>query len=184
MKICAFTGHRPKSFPWGYNETAQDCVLLKKVLAEQITALVNDGVTGFISGMALGVDLWAAQIVLDLRKENPVLKLCCALPCEGQEEKWPARTQEQYRSILEQADKVIYVSKAYHPDCMLERNRYMVDHASVLLAVYNGTRRSGTGATVSYAQRMDREITVIDPITRFVNHRGGNLYIKKGYCQY
>ena len=31
---CAFTGHRPKSFPWKYNETAPDCVLLKEVLAE------------------------------------------------------------------------------------------------------------------------------------------------------
>ena len=26
---CAITGHRPKSFPWGYNEAARDCVLLK-----------------------------------------------------------------------------------------------------------------------------------------------------------
>ena len=82
---CSFTGHRPKSFPWGYDETASDCVSLKKVLAEQITVLADNGVTGFISGMALGVDLWAAQIVLDLQKKNPKLKLCCALPCEGQE---------------------------------------------------------------------------------------------------
>lgn len=54
--ICAFTGHRPKSFPWRYDETASDCIALKKVLAEQITMLADDGVTGFISGMALGVD--------------------------------------------------------------------------------------------------------------------------------
>ena len=54
MKICAFTGHRPKSFPWKHDETAPDCVALKKVLAEQITALADNGVTGFISGMALG----------------------------------------------------------------------------------------------------------------------------------
>lgn len=30
MKTCAFTGHRPNSFPWKYDETARDCVLLKK----------------------------------------------------------------------------------------------------------------------------------------------------------
>lgn len=102
MKICAFTGHRPNSFPWKYDETAPGCVSLKTVLTEQITALADNGVTGFISGMALGVDLWAAQIVLDLRKKNLALKLCCALPCECQEMKWPAHTQKLYRSILRQ----------------------------------------------------------------------------------
>ena len=25
---CAFTGHRPKSFPWKYDERDPDCVLL------------------------------------------------------------------------------------------------------------------------------------------------------------
>ncbi len=73
MKICAFTGHRPKSFPWGYDESAPGCVLLKEVLAAQISALAEQGVTDFLSGMAQGVDLWCAQIVLDLKKKNPAL---------------------------------------------------------------------------------------------------------------
>lgn len=40
---CAFTGHRPKSFPWKYNEAAPDCVLLKELLAKQIKLLANRG---------------------------------------------------------------------------------------------------------------------------------------------
>lgn len=175
MKICAFTGHRPKSFPWGYNETAPDCVMLKKVLEEQITALVDDGVTGFISGMALGTDLWAAQIVLDLRKKNPALKLCCALPCAGQEKKWPPKTQELYLTILRQADNVVYVSRMYHSDCMLNRNRYMVNYSSILLAVYNGEYKTGTGMTVRYAKDKHRKIILIDPITREVLNVNGGL---------
>ena len=172
---CAFTGHRPKSFPWKYNEASPDCVALKKVLATQITALANDGVTGFISGMALGVDLWAAQIVLDLRKKNPTLKLCCALPCEGQEKKWPADKQELYRSILKQADDIHWESRSYTPDCMLNRNRYMVDQASILLAVYNGAYRSGTGMTVRDAQSKHRKIILIHPATREVSCIHGEL---------
>lgn len=172
---CAFTGHRPKSFPWKYNEAASDCVALKKVLAEQIAALTNDGITGFITGMALGVDLWAAQIVLDLRKKNPMLKLCCALPCEGQEKKWPADKQELYRSILKQADDIHWESRNYIADCMLNRNRYMVDHASILLAIYNGAYRSGTGMTVRYAESRHRKIILIHPITREVSCINGEL---------
>ena len=32
QNFCAFTGHRPKSFPWKYNEADRECVLLKEVL--------------------------------------------------------------------------------------------------------------------------------------------------------
>lgn len=160
---CAFTGHRPKSFPWGYDENAPSCVLLKEVLASQISALAEQGVTDFLSGMAQGVDLWCAQIVLDLRKTNPALKLHAILPCEGQERKWTASAQEHYRSILAQANEGIYVGQEYSRNCMLKRNRYLVDHSSILLAVYNGTYQSGTGMTVRYAQRLKREIIIIDP---------------------
>ena len=171
---CAFTGHRPNSFPWKYDEKARDCVLLKKVLAGQIDALVDEGVTDWLSGMALGVDLWGAEIVLGLKKKNPALRLHCILPCEGQDVKWPRAEQERYRSILRQADETVYVSHAYHSDCMLERNRYMVDRSSVLVAVYNGSRRSGTGATINYARKLDREIIVIDPITRDICRERAN----------
>ena len=163
-------GHRPKSFPWKYNKAAPDCILLKEVLAEQIKTLTDRGVTDWLSGMAQGVDLWCAQIVLALRKENPALKLHCVLPCEGQESKWTASAQERYRSILAQANEVIYVGQEYSRDCMLERNRYLVDHSSILLAVYNGTWRSGTGATVRYALKQGREVIIIDPISRNITH--------------
>lgn len=178
MKVCAFTGHRPKSFPWKYNEAAPDCVLLKEVLAKQIKLLADRGVTDWLSGMAQGVDLWCAQIVLDLREKNPALKLHCVLPCRGQDSKWTASAQELYRSILVQANEVIYVGQEYSRDCMLKRNRYMVDRASILLAVYNGTRRCGTGATVRYARQLGRNIYIIDPITRIIEQE----VVEKCHC--
>lgn len=166
---CAFTGHRPKSFPWKDNETDPGCILLKETLAAQISALEERGVTEFLSGMAQGVDLWAAEIVLDLKKKNPVLHLYCILPCEGQEEAWPMSEQERYRSILQRADEIIYVNREYTTDCMLVRNRYLVEHSSVLLAVYNGTYRSGTGMTVRYAQKLGRKVIIIDPVSKSIS---------------
>lgn len=92
---CAFTGHRPKRFPWKYDEAACDCVLLKEVMAAQIVALADKDITDFLSGMALGVDLWGAQIVLSLKKKHPALNLHCVLPCEGQECRWPEPIENQ-----------------------------------------------------------------------------------------
>lgn len=171
---CAFTGHRPKSFPWKYNESAPDCVLLKEVLSAQIKELANRGVTDFLSGMAQGTDLWCSQIILDLRTKNPALKLHCILPCRGQENKWTTSAQDRYHAILRQANEVIYAGQEYSRDCMLIRNRYIVDHSSFLLAIYNGIWRSGTGATVRYALKQGREVIIIDPISRDISHQCSN----------
>ena len=170
-KSCAFSGHRPQKFLWRYDEADSRCVALKAVLMEQIRLLADAGVTQFLSGMAEAVDTWSALCVLALREENPALKLHCILPCREQADKWTASSRDLYRSILERADSIVYVSRTYHKNCMLDRNRFLVEHASTLLAVYNGERRGGTAAAMRYAQKLGREIIVIDPITRLISHR-------------
>lgn len=162
---CAFTGHRPIKFPWRYNETDSRCVMLKSMLTEQIKVLVKAGVTEFLSGMAEGTDVWCAEIVLELRKDNPALKLHCVLPCEGQAKFWSTEAQNRYCDILKQADQITYVNRKYTKSCMLERNHWLVDHAAFLLAVYNGEYRGGTAATIRYAQKAQRKIIVINPST-------------------
>jgi len=102
------------------------------------------------------------------------------LPCEGQADKWSASARERYQFILRQADSLDYVSREYYDGCMIDRNHRLVDSAGLLLAVYNGVRRSGTGATVNYARKMGREIIVIDPITLSVSHEGGGVSLRNG----
>ena len=160
---CAFTGHRPHKCPWRYNEADGRCVALKAALREQITALVEAGLTDFQSGGADGVDCWSALIVLELRKTNPVLKLHMILPHKGQAGKWSDSAQERYHSILSQADTVKYVSHEYYDGCMLDRNHRLVEDAGMLLAVYNGERRGGTAATVRYAQKLGRKLVILNP---------------------
>ncbi len=167
---CAFTGHRPQKLPWRYDESAAGCVRLKAILAEKIAELADAGTTTFLSGMAEGTDTWAALAVLALREKNPALKLHCVLPCKGQADRWTASARALYFSILEQADIVTYVGEDYHKDCMLERNRYLVDHAAKLLAVYNGERRGGTAMTIRYARKLGRETIIIDPSSGLVVH--------------
>ena len=165
QSACAFTGHRPCKFPWKANESDPRCVALKAVLTEEIAALADAGVTCFYSGCADGTDAWVSLIRLSLREKNPALRLHCVLPHEGQADKWDDFARDRYRFILEQADSVEYVSRAYYDGCMIDRNHRMVEAAGILLAVYNGARRSGTGATVNYARKLGRKIIVIDPIT-------------------
>lgn len=56
------------------------------------------------------------------------------------------------------------VNEEYSRECMLNRNRYLVDHTACLSAIYNGNWRSGTAMTVRYVQKLEREIILIKPV--------------------
>lgn len=172
---CAFTGYRPHRFPWKYNEADPRCAALKTTMTNQIAALANSGVTHFFTGGASGVDCWAALIVLSLREKNPDLKLHCILPHAGQADGWSNSEREVYQAVLKQADSVDHVSRDYYDGCMIERNHRLVESAGLLLAVYNGVRRSGTGATMNYARKLGRKIIIINPTTQTVTHEGGRV---------
>lgn len=164
-KTCAFTGHRPQRLPFGNNELDARCVALKAKLREQIVELIEqENVRHFISGMALGIDLFAAEIVLDLKTDYPVITLESAIPCETQAIKWTVAQREQYYEIAARRDNETMLQTHYTPDCMDKRNRYMVDHADIILAVWDG-KPSGTGKTAMYAQSKGKVIIKVNPAT-------------------
>lgn len=158
-----FTGHRAKSLPWGYNESGLRFLLCKFRIKQKIKKAIKLGCNHFISGMALGTDMLCAKIILGLKSKYPDIKLECALPCINQTKKWSEASKKEYLSILNNADIKTYVTNTtYTPYCMQKRNRYMVDSADVVIAVYNGTN-GGTKQTLEYAQSKNKIVTIIKP---------------------
>lgn len=121
--------------------------------------------------MAIGVDMYAAEIVLDLKAKYPHITLESAIPCETQATKWSEPLRDRYFKIAERCDKETMLQTQYTPDCMQKRNRYMVDQADVLLAVWDGTP-SGTGSTVQYAKTQGKTVWILDPYSLEVNNIG------------
>lgn len=142
--VC-FTGHRPEKLT--RSEAA-----VKKDLEREIRQAIADGLNVFFTGMARGVDLWAAQIVLRLRSAGYSVHLVCVCPYRGFERNWSPSWQAQYRDILAASDAVKYVCGGYHRACFRLRNEWMVDHAARVIAVFNGTG-GGTRNTIDYAAR-------------------------------
>ncbi len=95
--------------------------------------------------------------MLRLREREPEAKLVLALPCRSQADRWSLADQAAYRSLLRQADRVIYVSTDYFEGCMQKRNRFLVEHASECVCFLRACR-GGTWYTVSYAY--DRGLTI------------------------
>ena len=158
---CCFTGHRPAKLPWGTDEGDERCLRLKARLREVIARAVEDGYTHFICGMAEGCDLYFAEAVLALRSRFPDVSLEAAIPCDTQADRWPATQRRRYEHIMAECDTVTFVQHQYSPGCMMRRNRYMVDHSSLLLACYDG-QSGGTMNTILYAQRRNLKTVRID----------------------
>ena len=165
MKFTAcFTGHRPNSLPCGYNEEHPACIKIKTQLRRMIIGLIEKKkVTHFIAGAALGVDLWAMEIVLELKDKYPNISLEAAVPCRSQAAKWNAHSKERYEGLLSLCDKVTVVQENYTPDCMMKRNEYMVNNSDYIVAVWNG-KSSGTGNTINYAVHQGKPVYCISSV--------------------
>lgn len=126
-------------------------------LEAEIRKAIDDGFVTFISGMARGVDIWAAEIVLRLRDEGLPIHLISASPFEGFERSWSEDWKRRYNEILNRADIVKFVCKGYSRACFQIRNEWMVDRSARVIAVYNG-EPGGTKNTVDYALRQKLEV--------------------------
>lgn len=154
---CCFTGHRPEKLPWRGNERDARCAELKRNIYDACRAVYEAGVRHFICGMAKGCDMYFAEAVITLRDEYNGITLEAAIPCEGQSAMWTPQERERYFYITHQCDVETILQHEYTPDCMLRRNKYMVDSSSVLIAVFDGAP-GGTMQTINYAAKRGLEI--------------------------
>lgn len=164
MKACAFTGYRPHKMLYGNDESHPDCIKPKRHHAGEICRHLDMGISVFMTGMALGIDQLAAELVLMAKKNQPKdgIELWCAIPYDKQAAAWTNRERVRYHTILNQANRVDYVSHQYYDGCLLARNRFMIDNATHLIAVYD-EQKGGTRYTVNYAEKKGLNVTILKP---------------------
>ena len=162
MYKVSFTGHRPEKLPY-FSEDDPMCVDLKERLKTQIEKLINDGADSFFTGMARGVDIWCAEIVLELKQKYPAIQLTAVIPCKNQANKWGGSDKIRYENILNRCNKAVFISEEYDKTCMLKRDRALVELCDVLIAVFDGTK-GGTKYTVEYAGKKHKKVIIIPPM--------------------
>lgn len=152
--IVAFTGHRPDKLG-GYKLPNPTYIKICQALDKTLSELKPDKA---ISGMALGIDQWAANICIKLN-----IPFIAAIPFVGQEGKWPESSQKTYHALLSKAaEKVIVCDGSYEIQKMQIRNEWMVNRCDLLIGVWDGTK-GGTGNCIEYAKSVNKDILRIDP---------------------
>ncbi len=158
--VC-FSGHRPEKLPCGGDERCAVTRVLKSILYKAILDSIKEGYDCFITGLARGVDLWAGEIILELKAQGENVKLIAAVPYKGHGKGLRSDEKFLFGNIMLKADKIVYISDSYSQRCMHLRNEYMVDHSGKLIAVVSDYR-SGTGYTIKYAREKGITVRIID----------------------
>lgn len=186
MRI-AITGHRPVLLDCGYDESHPVCQAIKAKLEEQISEILamNSPEYLFRVPMSMGVGIWAAEIVLQFKRDNPSrnIKLTVVIPYinhikEMLDDMWCRR----YELVTEAADEVVTLEPKYTGFRIEAANRWLVDNSDSVFAVFNNaadyaakareikmspvnciTARNGTAYTVRYALQCRKPVTAMDP---------------------
>lgn len=150
LRTAAFTGHRDYRGEGG------------EALLRAVRTLCDEGVDTFLCGMAVGFDLAAAEAVIAVRRERPAIRLVAVLPFAEQSARFGAEERRRYDRLLAEADETVLLAERYAAECYRRRNDFLVDHASRLVAWYDG-RSGGTQYTFRRALRRGLRIENLAP---------------------
>ena len=155
---CAITSQRPTRFKFKYQEYMTSCKRLKKRLHDVFTELYRRGVRRFYVGGALGVDLWAGEILLEMRRQEEYQEL---------EIVWDPKSRERLRHLKENCDQFVMGSKIVGAQGYRERTAYMVEHADCLVTVCDDETKGSSGVelAVKLAEQQKLPIVQICPRT-------------------
>lgn len=137
---CCISGHRKI-----------DKVLDHKMLRTVLETFIDNKVTTFLVGMAIGFDSFCFKLLEEIRKQRKIRIIAC-IPCEKQDLKWNIFQKLEYKRMLSKADEKLLISKEYTPFCMQKRNMFMVDNSNYLI-IYLKNENGGTKNTFDYAKK-------------------------------
>lgn len=143
-KTIAFTGHRSNRIQIEGNE-------LSELISAAIIHFYLKGYRVYLSGMAEGTDMIAAEAVLKMQAHYPDIELHCIIPYREQQDRMDAGNRSRYNAILSAANVEICLSEKYYDRCFLRRNDYLVDNSTQIIAYYDHVPKGGTHYTIKKA---------------------------------
>ena len=162
-KVCMITGMRSKSLRC-FSEDEKSC-LLNARLKDVICHLIREHNVGkFISGLAPGIEILSAELVIDMRKSSPDLQLECVEAYEYQGYYHHRRQIDlaRYKNVMAECDKRTVLFERYQLDCESAHRKYMVDSSDYIVAVWDRLPGDHIGI-VPYALTQKRSIIRLNP---------------------
>ncbi|OLS40307.1 DUF1273 domain-containing protein [Bacillus sp. MRMR6] len=141
MKVLAISGYKP--FELGVFKNAHPSVfIIKAAMKKSLIPMIEDGLEWVLISGQIGVELWAAEVVFELKSEFPNIKLAVITPFLEQEARWNDHNKDYYQSILTQADFIDAVTKKPYekPWQFRLKNQFFIEKSDALLLLYDNEK--------------------------------------------
>jgi len=169
MPTACFTGHRKLGKVY-YNHInpAPEWLTLRQNISTVLPQLYEMPyyIDRYISGLAIGVDMLAAECVHDFKmnNHNHDITLVAAIPFPSQANRWPVHTRQHWSTVVAMCNDVQIISEdPYSPEKMQIRNEWMVNQSDYVIAVWNGIKSGGTWNCMNYAISQGKSILAFQP---------------------
>ncbi len=137
QRTCALTGDPFFLLPFD-PDRGERARTLRDAIFHETEKMVLLGYHRFLCGFTPGVDLIFAETVLELRRKHRDITLESVLAYENEAASWEENTRERYYRLLGYCDREHLLQTRFTTGCLARRNRYLVEHANLLLAVSDG----------------------------------------------
>lgn len=145
QETCCFTGHR--DLPLNLLPA------IRRQTAEAVKRLiVGSHVRYFGVGGAIGYDALATEVLFELKKVYPPIRVVLVYPFEGFTNRWSMEQKASFTKLLPLYDKRVCVAEKASKEAYLMRNRHLVDGAAYCIA-YCTRDSGGTAYTMRYAKK-------------------------------
>lgn len=113
--------------------------IIKKAVKKQIMALMDEGLEWIIVSGQWGVELWAAEAVLELQETYDTLQLAIITPFLEQDENWSEEKRSAYSSVVQRANYVNSVTKTKYdgPWQFKEKNKFLLRNSDGIILLYD-----------------------------------------------
>ncbi|MFK2824170.1 DUF1273 domain-containing protein [Bacillus sp. B190/17] len=138
MSVWTVTGYKPYELGI-FKKDDQAVIYIKKALENELRRLLEEGLEWLLISGQLGVECWAAEVMLQLKEEYPQVKLAVLTPFLNQHENWNEDNQHNYEVLLAKADFVDSVSKLPYtsPAQFRNKNQLFLHKSAGLLVIYD-----------------------------------------------
>lgn len=177
MYTACFTGHRTLNGKYDGEDWHRLSEYIGSILIPKLYK--EHRITNYISGMALGVDMLAAEwVIYHKNRFATPLYLEAAIPYEQQYKIWSERERDRYHAILKRCDNVKILYGKRHENWKLQkRNEYMVDESRFVVAIWDGFKKGGTYNCYKYATKKKKNIIIVNPLALGFNYENQLLPI-------
>lgn len=145
MKRLVVSGCKPMEINI-FNEADERIEYIKSALKKRIIGFIEEGLEWVIISGQMGVEIWTAEVVLDLKEEYDI-KIGMFPPFENQHRRWPEPLQEKYENLTFTVDfhQPIYKGDYKGPYQFKAKDKWLIEKTDGSLLLMDEEYPGSTG---------------------------------------